>query len=38
MQVLNLEEKNTERMEAINKFTLMDDIFMTVNDPSKGAV
>lgn len=29
MQVLNLEEKNTERMEAINKFTLMDDIFMT---------
>lgn len=29
MQVLNLEEKNTERMEAINKFTLMDDTFMT---------
>ena len=24
MQVLNLEEKNTERMDAINKFTLMD--------------
>ena len=29
MQVLSLEEKNTERMEAINKFTLMDDTFMT---------
>lgn len=29
MQVLNLEEKNSERMEAINKFTLMDDTFMT---------
>ena len=29
MQVLNLEEKNTERMEAINKFTLMDDTFMS---------
>ena len=29
MQVLNLEEKNTERMEAINKFALMDDTFMT---------
>ena len=29
MQVLNLEEKNTERMDAINKFTLMDDTFMT---------
>ena len=28
-KVLNLEEKNTERMEAINKFTLMDDTFMT---------
>lgn len=27
--MLNLEEKNTERMEAINKFTLMDDTFMT---------
>lgn len=29
MQVLNLDEKNTERMDAINKFTLMDDTFMT---------
>ena len=29
MQVLNLEEKNTERINAINKFTLMDDTFMT---------
>lgn len=29
MQVLNLEEKNAERMEVINKFTLMDDTFMT---------
>lgn len=29
MQVLNLDEKNIECMEAINKFTLMDDTFMT---------
>ncbi len=29
MQVLNLDEKNTEHMDAINKFTLMDDTFMT---------
>ena len=29
MQVLNLDEKNIEGMEAINKFTLMDDTFMT---------
>ncbi len=29
MRVLNLEEKNTAHMEAINKFTLMDDTFMT---------
>lgn len=28
-QVLNLDEKNIECMEAINKFTLMDDTFMT---------
>ena len=29
MEIINLEEKNTERMDAINKFTLMDDTFMT---------
>ena len=29
MQVLNLDEKNIECMEAINKITLMDDTFMT---------
>ena len=29
MQVLNLEQKNMERMDVINKFTLMDDTFMT---------
>ena len=29
MQVLHLDEKNIECMEAINKFTLMDDTFMT---------
>ena len=29
MQVLNLDEKNIECMEVINKFTLMDDTFMT---------
>ena len=29
MPVINLDEKNIECMEAINKFTLMDDTFMT---------
>ena len=29
MQVLNLDDKNAKRMETINKFTLMNDTFMT---------
>lgn len=29
MHILNLDEKNSEQMDAINKFTLMDDTFMT---------
>ena len=29
MQVLNLDDKNAKRMETINKFTLMNDSFMT---------
>ena len=35
MQVLNLDEKNTERMDAINKFTLMDDTFIIVAQLSR---
>ena len=29
MQTLELDHKNDERMRAIQKFTLMDDTFMT---------
>ena len=31
MRFVQLDEKNEERMNAIRKFTLMDDTFMTVS-------